>query len=200
MSKKGKWPFSLTTLEISAHWAGVGSTPVCVCVCVFECVFYVKGGREREGMNRTCGCRGANAKQQRNEKPWREAPLAMRRRRRRRRRRTRRVVRARVQQHDAAAGRRPQIVQQPREVEALGLGIVVAVRSLRDARVAPDRVVVDPRRRGDEHLGVGQVAALELGHEAAAAGAGERLLFFSCVGVPSCVLVRFVFGLACFVT
>jgi hypothetical protein len=27
MSKKGKWPFSAMSLEMAAHWSGVGSTP-----------------------------------------------------------------------------------------------------------------------------------------------------------------------------
>mmetsp|Transcript_22395 Transcript_22395/g.76052 ORF Transcript_22395/g.76052 Transcript_22395/m.76052 type:complete len:411 (+) Transcript_22395:288-1520(+) len=85
------------------------------------------------------------------------------------------VVRARVQQHNAAPVRSLQVLHHPLEVQPAGRRVVVAVLDLLHAGVAPDVVVVRPRRNRDEHLGVRVEPLHEVGHEAARARAGEGL-------------------------
>ena len=81
------------------------------------------------------------------------------------------VVRARVQQEEGALGRGVDVLHHAGEVEAARRRIVVAELDLLDAGVAPDVVVVGPRRRGDVDFGAGREALHELGDQAAGAGA-----------------------------
>mmetsp|Transcript_26998 Transcript_26998/g.59033 ORF Transcript_26998/g.59033 Transcript_26998/m.59033 type:complete len:249 (-) Transcript_26998:49-795(-) len=85
------------------------------------------------------------------------------------------VVGAGVQQEDAPAGRFVDVLQKALQVQTPGGGLVVAVDALGHTCILPDVVVVGPGGVGDVHLAAGHEAGLELGHEAARAGARQRL-------------------------
>ena len=81
------------------------------------------------------------------------------------------VVRARVQQHDRAALRAPQILLHALEIEALRFGVVVAVGLDGEATLREDLVVVAPGGLADvDGLG-GVEVGQELGTDAQRAGA-----------------------------
>lgn len=69
----------------------------------------------------------------------------------------------------------PEVLKHAIIVEPASLGLVIPELPGRHLGVAPDVVVVAPRRLGDEDLGVGQVAVLELRHQPAGTCAGQCL-------------------------